>query len=143
MTPERFLAMLDAYGAELQRWPAAERDAARTLAAEGPLELRERFREAAALDELLEADRVAGPDARLMQRVIDSAAPIKLAARGNAPWWNQWLWPAGFAGAGLAGSVAGAVLVSVALRSGTPQRAIDWPERGTAFSELSSDWSEE
>ena len=31
MTPERFLALLDSRGADLRRWPEAERDAARAL----------------------------------------------------------------------------------------------------------------
>ena len=149
MTPERFIALLDAYGADPQRWPEAEREAGRALATAGPADLRERVAHAAALDASLAAHTVAGADADLMRRIMAGSpvgAPTAMT-QGAQPWWANlsWLWPgAGFAGAGFAGSVAGAVAVSVVLGTMPPQRvATDWPERATAFSEVSADWSEE
>jgi len=41
MTPERFTHLADAYGADLQRWPASERAGAQALLAEGNAELLE------------------------------------------------------------------------------------------------------
>ena len=73
--------------------------------------------------------------------------PPAIAGRPAArdPWWKaRWLWPgAGLAGIGLAGTLAGALLVSAVLRVAPPPVAMDWPERATAFNELPADWSEE
>jgi len=145
MNPERFLALLDAYGADMRRWPDAERAAARALAAQGSPELRQRMSEAALLDGWLDKHTVAAPDDALMRRVAAGAAAAgpASATSGGAGWRLRWLWPgAGLAGIGLAGTLAGAFVVSVALRGANPPDA-DWPDRSTAFSGLSADWSEE
>jgi hypothetical protein len=143
MTPERFSQLVDAYGADPQRWPEAERAAGLALAAQASPEQRARMKEAATLDDWLAAYTVPAPDSALVRRIVSGApAPrSRLFARWHAQWW----WPgAGFAGAGLAGVLTGAFVVSVALRLGTaPSSTMDWTERGTSFSELSADWSEE
>jgi hypothetical protein len=140
MTPERFRTLLQAYGAGLQRWPDAERAAARTLAQQRAPELQPLLDEAALLDHWLDSHTVPPPDAALLDRVVAGAAESgRSARRGRRSWW--WL-GVGLAGIGLAGSLVGALVVSIALRSITPS-AVDGPERATAFSALPADWSEE
>lgn len=138
MTPERFRALLESYGADLERWPEAERAAAHALLAHTRPELEQLLAEARSLDRWLDSHAVIAPGPALVDRVV-----ADLQAR-HAPWWrNASWWPGlGLAGVGLAGSVVGALAVSVALRSVVPP-ALDWPERATGFSVLPSDWSEE
>ena len=152
MNTERFLALMDAYGGDLQRWPEGERAAALALSEHGSPDLRQRLADAALLDGWLAQDIVAAPDEALVHRVMADAsndARVLPGTRSSSvttrtPWWrSRWLWPsAGLAGIGLAGSLAGAFTVSVALGSAA-QPTIDWPERGTAFTSISPDWSEE
>jgi hypothetical protein len=144
MTSERFLSLLRSYGADLQRWPAAERRAAAALLEHGPAELRQRVSEAAVLDGWLDDHPVANPDRALVDRIVAAAAATapssaaSLGWRGRAWWWRG----AGLVAIGLAGSLAGAFVVSVALQNSTPP-SVDWPERTTAFGGLPADWSEE
>ena len=160
MNPERFRALLDAYGADFERWPEAERASARALAAQDHPELRERLAEAALLDGWLDSHTVAAADDALMRRIAADAAVVasdtaadtasdsvdaRRAPATRSPWWKaRWVWPgAGVAGIGLAGTLAGAFAVSTALRIAAPPPAVDWPERATAFSELPADWRDE
>jgi len=163
MTPERFHVLLDACGADLRRWPEAERDAARELLATGPSALRAACAEAALLDRSLDAYEVIGPDAALIERIAaaapalatDAASSEPIAgalpsaaspARRARPWWQGagFFWPrAGWALTGLAGAIAGAVAVSVVLGDTGPAAATDWQKRATAFTDRGVDWSEE
>jgi hypothetical protein len=96
--------------------------------------------EDARLDAWLDSYRVAPPSTDLVERIV-AASPAR--ARGGRWVLPRWLWPgAGFAGIGLAGSLAGALAVSAALRA-TSLDGTDWPERATAFTEAAADWSEE
>ena len=138
MTHDRFLALLDIYGADLRRWPEAERAAARALAAQASPELRQQMAEAALLDGLLDGHTVARPGEALIQQAIAAAAPPRERSRRN------WLWPSvGLAGIALAGSLAGVMAVSVALRGTAGSVAGDWPEHGTAFSSTPAELREE
>lgn len=139
MTPERFSALLDAYGADPKRWPETERAAALAMAARASAEQRTQIQAAAQLDAYIARHDVAAPDAALA-RGIAATAFVSSAKRHGAAWW----WPrAGLVGAGLAGALTGAFAVSVALRFGPVPTAVEWPERSTSFTELSADWSEE
>ena len=134
MTLERFEALLQSHGADLKRWPEAERAEAQHLLLQGRPELQQALHEAAALDALLDLHEVPAPGAALLQRVAASAP-----SRQRRPWW----WAgAGLAAMGLAGSLAGALAMSAVLRS-QPAPAADWLQRGTAFSALPADGSEE
>ncbi|MFJ1256716.1 hypothetical protein ACGLHR_28995, partial [Cupriavidus sp. CuC1] len=67
MTPERFHALTESYGANPARWPEGERAEGQAMAA-APGQLGA-LAEAAALDRLLAAHEVAAPDAALQRRI--------------------------------------------------------------------------
>jgi len=69
MTSSRLHAILDAYGADPARWPAAERDAALALLARSP-EARRQHDAAARLDALLDASPIEVPSPALAARVL-------------------------------------------------------------------------
>lgn len=156
MTPERFTALLEAYGADPRRWPEAERAEALALLAAGPPVLRQQLQEAAWLDARLDASPVAAPDETLIARIAAGAQaspahPEPQADRGRSKpvadarrWRPRWWWSgAGLAGVGLAGALAGVFTATVVLRGAAQSTGVDWAERATAFSEPSADWSEE
>lgn len=74
MRPERFTALLDAYGADARRWPEEERKAALEYLMANP-DARRLRQEAAELDRLLDAARPAAPTAALRERVL-AEAPV-------------------------------------------------------------------
>lgn len=121
MTPDRFSQLCDSYGADIRRWPAAERDAAMAYAASNPA-ARQKLDAAAGLDRLLDTHAVPLPGAALRERIVASGP--RAAWHKAALVWRS----AGLAGLGLAGAVAGALLVAVAL---TPQGDFG-PEDGYA-----------
>jgi len=69
MTAARLHAILDAYGADPARWPAAERDAALALLVRSP-EARRHHDAAARLDAALDASPVQVPSPALAARVL-------------------------------------------------------------------------
>lgn len=109
MTPERFEAIVEAYGADQRRWPQAEREAARVFveahgAVAGPILAR-----ADALDDLLFASPRPTPSAALEARVL-AAAP-----KGRVRPWRDRLtlmFGAGWAAAACAGVAAGVMLTA-------------------------------
>ena len=133
MSPERFHDLVQAYGADLRRWPAAEREgAARLLNTEPALHLA--LAEAAQLDALLDAHSLPAPDPALTRRVLASAPA---AAARPLGWWAG----AGFAAIGLAGSLAGALGVSLLLQTLPPHT--EALPGGTAFSQAPTEGSDE
>jgi hypothetical protein len=78
----RFKALLDAYGADVERWPAPERAAGRRrmAAAQGSGDVKA----AAALDALLAESRPAEVSAALMGRVLASAAAARAPGLAGA-----------------------------------------------------------
>jgi len=79
VTPERLAELLDAYGAAPDRWPEAERDAARRLIATSAVD-RDRWAAAVELDRLLDALPAEEVSPRLARRVLETA-PRRSAAR--------------------------------------------------------------
>ena len=112
MTPERFTHLADAYGADLQRWPATERAGAQALLAEGNPELVEALNEARWLDGLLDSHKVLAPTPELIRRIVAAAPVAAPSFWGRHPGWLSRL---GFVGAGLAGIAAGMLVVSLSL----------------------------
>ena len=73
MNQSRFEALAEAYGADLRRWPAAERGAADTFRALHPEISRTILQRADDLDHLLAAAPVVAPSAALRQAVRERA----------------------------------------------------------------------
>lgn len=116
MTPERFAELADAYGANLRRWPKAEREAARRLLDVGDGQLLATWQRASWLDGQLDSYQVPVTDTILVRSIV---------ARGPAPnpaaaWstWGTWLSRIGLLGAGLAGLATGMLLVSLSMPRG-------------------------
>lgn len=106
MTPERFRAIIEAYGATPQRWPAAERVAAESFA-RGSLDAKALLSREAELDDLLGHYRVQSPGRALTGAVVASAPPFQKSSLGYL------LKGFGFISAGLAGAIAGALMMMI------------------------------
>ena len=107
MNKDRFLDIIEAYGSDPRRWPAAERDDALALV-RSDAELAVVLREADRLDALLDESRPLAPSLALRSRVI-AGAPRGRAAPRRFGWWAP---GAGLAAAGVAGVVFGASLLA-------------------------------
>lgn len=110
MDRSRFLALAEAYGADLRRWPDSERAMAQAYQAAEPEAARAALAQADALDDLLFASRPPQPSAALRDRVIAAAA--------RSPRHGSWrarlglAMGAGWAAAACAGVVAGVMMTS-------------------------------
>ncbi|NWA66323.1 hypothetical protein [Pseudomonas reactans] len=111
MTLERFAYLADAYGANLQRWPLAERGAAQALLDGGNVSAREVLDQASWLDAQLDSHQLAFTDPAL-------ARQIRLSAPRRMSFWSRyaaWLSPAGLVGVGIAGVVTGMLVASMSV----------------------------
>lgn len=111
MTPHRLTELADAYGADLQRWPNAEREAAQSLLASGDTELAQVLRQASWLDAQLDRYTVPAASAQLVREIAASQAR-------EPSWWARsfsWLFGASFVGVGVAGIAAGILVASLSL----------------------------
>lgn len=110
MDRSRFLALAEAYGADLRRWPDGERTAAEAYQAAEPEAARAVLAQADVLDDLLFASRPPQPSAALRDRVIAAASrsPRKASWRARL----GLAMGAGWAAAACAGVVAGVVMTS-------------------------------
>ncbi|MGV9008973.1 hypothetical protein [Brevundimonas sp.] len=108
MTPARFIALTEAYGADRRRWPEAERAKADAYVAAHPDAARRAMADADTLDAQLFASRPLQPSAALRDRVI-AAATVRPARR---TWLSQLglAMGAGWAAAACAGVAAGVVM---------------------------------
>jgi hypothetical protein len=134
MTAQRFAQIVDAYGADPQRWPDAERAAAQAFARAHPDQTRAQLAAAAALDACLGAD-VVDPAGRALQRRIIASAHVPGLARPPLTRPARWWIPgAALAGAGAAGIAAGALAMSLLLvSSGHPSVAHEPSYLSTGF----------
>ena len=120
MTEDRFLALAAAYGADLGRWPEAEREAAADFAAAQPAVASAALDVERTLEAALAAHAVA-PTAALRQRVIESAPRARAITR---TW--RWITALGL-GLGLAASAAAGVAAGVTLAPASVTRLISGP----------------
>ncbi len=147
MTPERFHTIVETYGADARRWPQIERAEAEVWADTHRATADAWLAEAAELDTWLTQDRVAAPALELVERIV-AGAPRAAGRRLVLGWFPRWSrgwsfwWPgAAFAGAGLAGGVAGAFAVSLLLLGGVSSGQSDPGYLTTGFGHAGSDWS--
>lgn len=115
MTPERFNALISAYGADARRWPESERAAAQAFMATEPEGARAVLVEADGLDALLHAAPTPQVSMALRDRVIASAAEAGLKARKQGRRWLDRLalaLGAGWTVAACAGVAAGVIMTS-------------------------------
>ncbi|WP_213881418.1 hypothetical protein [Pseudomonas sp. dw_358] len=112
MTPERFAQLADAYGANLQRWPDAEREAARRLLDAGDGQLLATWQRASWLDGQLDSYQLPVADPALARTIIASAPAPRVSFWSS---YSGWLSRAGLLGAGLAGLATGMLLVSLSM----------------------------
>lgn len=111
MTLERFAYLADAYGANLQHWPLAERGAAQALLDGGSASAREALDQASWLDAQLDSHQLAFTDPALARQIRQSA-PRRMS------FWSRyaaWLSPAGLVGVGIAGVVTGMLVASMSV----------------------------
>ena len=78
MTPERFAGLADAYGGDVARWPAPERDAAAAFMTDAPARAATILAEASALDAWLDAAPTPQASAAMVGAIL-AAAPRRLA----------------------------------------------------------------
>jgi hypothetical protein len=146
MTPERFHTLVAAYGADPRRWPSHEREDALAWARAHRTEAETVLDEALELDAWLARDTVAPPTRALFEQIV-ATAPSSEPARRTAPkrrrlWWSG----AAFAGAGLAGALAGAVAMSLLMVGSAPPSSSAGHESSyvsTVFDGSSADWGDE
>ena len=115
MDKERFEALIDAYGARPERWPASERAAAEAFAASS-IEAMAWLDRARRLDEALDAWTMEPAGAVLRERVV-AGGPKQHAARRGANVRRLWWAGAGLAAACAMGMVVGANLDQTGLFS--------------------------
>lgn len=115
MTPERFATLLDAYGGDPKRWPAAERGDAEAYLAATPT-ARVLLDDALRLDALLDAGvpaaaavdagRIAALAAATAQEHPATVLPFRPKPRPARPVW-AWARAGALAAAGIAGLIVG------------------------------------
>ena len=105
MDRQRFFTIVEAYGAEPRRWPAAEREAALAFARRD-LQAAAALAEAGTFDAVLDANVPPQPSAATRRRILE-AAPRRRRSALDLGWWIS---GAGLAAAGVAGVVFGATL---------------------------------
>ena len=118
MTHERFEFLAEAYGGDIARWPAADRDAAALLMAREPDFARTALAQAASLDAALDGWAPAQVSHALREAVIAAAPRARTRSMLQG-----WFWRTGV-GAGLAAACAAGLIVGVKL-SDTVQRQSD------------------
>jgi hypothetical protein len=138
MTPERFGALAEAYGADLKRWPSEERGAATALVRAGSPRIAAMLAEAARLDVLLDRFDVAPPGAAFTHRVL-ATLPRPILGFWHPGWWSG----LGVAGVALGGVLAGAIFASSLLPLPDTASPAEFSYAATAFGDTSALWSEE
>ena len=145
MGEARFRAIVDAYGADAQRWPDAERDAARAWADAHRDDAHALLDAAAGIDDWLDRYEVAPASDALHRRIVASAPRGRtlLAPSRARSWWSG----AALAGVGLLGGLTGALAVSFFVLSGAPDASRtslhDPSYLTTSFGGSSADWSDQ
>jgi hypothetical protein len=141
MTPDRFEKLSLAFGGEIERWPANEREAARHLLAAQPALTEPLIDEARRLDRTLNDAPSTRPSHALVSRIVQAGL------RPRAPWAvSRWLaglgLATGLAGAAAAGVAAGLLVGPVALSASHVAPAADPGEEAAMLLREPSDLGE-
>lgn len=123
LTPIRFAALAEAYGATIARWPEAVRTDAIRLAADPAM--RTLLEEQARIDARLDQWRVDPPSPALRQ-AIAARRPMSVS-RAARMWWS---------GLGIATALAGAAAGSIAAAAAVPLASVVGGEDSTAFGNI-------
>ena len=115
MSPEDFSRLLDTHGADPERWPEAQRAAARALC-EVSTAARGQWMAAKRLDALLASGKAPPPDPARQARIV-AGAMARLRARAEPLLDWRWLFPHPV-GAAFAASLVAGWLVGVQLGDG-------------------------
>lgn len=107
MTPKRFETLAEAFGGDVARWPAAEREAAAALMSGHPDWARGVLARAGELDAALASHSELRATGELADRIAATAPSAR-------PRWAAWVLPAGM-GAGLAAACAAGVMMGAQL----------------------------
>ncbi|NMM44500.1 hypothetical protein HH303_08415 [Rhodospirillaceae bacterium KN72] len=120
MTKERFLEILDAYGADSRRWPESERIDALRFAASGDAMIMEAVAEAQSLDAMLDGAAVPTLSPQAMARLRAHAHPSPLAPLSAAIHkllqWQGPIWQP-------AGALAASLILGLTLGLASPDYA--------------------
>ncbi len=81
MGQDRFGALCDAYGSDIDRWPEAERQAAHAFAEAKPLIAQPRLEAARALDEALSSAVIEPASEALYQRIVAEGIRVRTPQR--------------------------------------------------------------
>ncbi len=109
MTPDRFVALSQAYGGRVERWPVNDQAGAVKLCQDRPVWTAKILSDAAQLDAILDAYALTAPSVNLRQRIYAEASrPARTIPLGLRRWGF------GLAAASLAGVICGAALMSLA-----------------------------
>ncbi|UDF03164.1 hypothetical protein [Asticcacaulis sp. AND118] len=122
ISSERFEAIVDAYGADAQRWPQDERAAARLFMQQHPETARRVMAEARTLDAWLSAAEEPEPSVALQWEILAHMAPAGVVAKMAAPLSvrprRRWM-----AGIGLAAACAAGIIFGVNVGLATTSEA--------------------
>jgi len=136
MDARRFAALTEAYGGDPRRWPQAEREAAAAFASSETGQAISR--NAGALDALLDSYSIRHPGKALHDTILRTADRYVVRRRHQRFWWLG----LGLAGIGLAGAIAGLVLVTVVTPEIQPDHYV-LDANATAFGDAGPDTIEE
>lgn len=136
MNEARFFELLSAYGAEISRWPEAERFQAEQLMKTGPHRLRDLWESERAFDRLLALDCVATPSVGLESRILAAApsgGPQQIRRRVEATF-PRWAAGGALAASLLVGFIVGYVVEGRPSSAGaTEMLALGQPSAGAVF----------
>lgn len=116
MTEDRFIELLDAYGADPMRWPIEERAEAAAMADSDNPRLQAALRQASALDTQLSMARVPPVSADLMTKLRRAARPSLSARLKALLGWDGALWQP-------AAALSAALVLGIGLGITNPQQA--------------------
>ncbi len=113
MNTEQFISLIEAYGADIKRWPEVHQQQASKVIALNLAEVNLALEQARALDEIFSSHKITPSERALFETIVASAHK-----ENNTSFWqrlriNGWIGISSIVGTGLAGAVAGALFVSI------------------------------